>query len=214
MQAEKPQREVEFLHMNTLIWSLRTHHTHKSRVATISYRNFKCQAGTTVTNCICWKWFWARARGHQLIRMQHMLQQRAGTRLHSQLQGDNNPAHYRHCVFLACYSSWQLTSLLLQKLSSKWKANTHLRRWRNRILYIRLFLQFCFYLWSSSRYSEINWTCSVIISQTSQADLHNLHRHFLRVGSPSASLSPWSLHSHCGLWPLIWDHHPTANCWR
>lgn len=36
VQAEKPQREVEFLHMNTLIWSLRTHHPHKTRVATIN----------------------------------------------------------------------------------------------------------------------------------------------------------------------------------
>lgn len=56
VQAEKPQREVEFLYMKTLIWSLRTHYAHKTRVVTISYRNFKkCQAGTPVTNCICLK---------------------------------------------------------------------------------------------------------------------------------------------------------------
>lgn len=39
VQAEKPQREVEFLHMKTLIWSSRTHQAHKTRVVTSSYSN-------------------------------------------------------------------------------------------------------------------------------------------------------------------------------
>lgn len=122
---------------------------------------------------------------------------------------------YRHCVFLARYSSWQLTSLPLKTSRSKWKTNTLICNTEET----RSFMFACFFncvFISEVLLDTVKWIRSPKLSfpkllrqiRTSLTGTFCVWAPLLQL------LSPWRLHSHCGLWPLIWDHHPTASYWR